>query len=280
MATKQLTAVDRTDLRKCEKQIEAGIHSVGSALCTIRDKKLYREKHKTFEAYCQGRWGFTKRYANMQITACETGQHLGTIVPKTEVPKKESQLREIAKAPKEIQAEVLKAGNEKAKSEGRAPVAKDYREARKEICQEPKPNPPNLTKPSQPDVTGSDLAHAITTAKQIVKSDFCPDFVKAIKRALKAKGYEVIKQVKGLTVEMVEAYASEYAATEAARKKSWPLSPFDADAFFDYYSAQGWKLSNGNAMVDWQSAVRQWGRRSQSGGGGKSAFEQAISVDF
>ena len=32
----------------------------------------------------------------------------------------------------------------------------------------------------------------------------------------------------------------------------------DVDRFFNYYAAQGWKLSNGNAMKDWQAAVRQW----------------------
>lgn len=33
------------------------------------------------------------------------------------------------------------------------------------------------------------------------------------------------------------------------------------DRFMDYYSAQGWKLSNGNAMKDWKAAARNWSRR-------------------
>ena len=32
----------------------------------------------------------------------------------------------------------------------------------------------------------------------------------------------------------------------------------DVDRFYDYYSMQGWKLSNGNMMRDWQAAIRQW----------------------
>lgn len=32
----------------------------------------------------------------------------------------------------------------------------------------------------------------------------------------------------------------------------------DADRFVDYFAAQGWKLSNGNRMRDWQAAVRNW----------------------
>lgn len=38
----------------------------------------------------------------------------------------------------------------------------------------------------------------------------------------------------------------------------------DADAFIDYYAAQGWKLSNGVPMKDWQAAVRRWSRNEAS----------------
>lgn len=51
------------------------------------------------------------------------------------------------------------------------------------------------------------------------------------------------------TVEEVQAYCSE-------RKNG-----VDASRFVDYYSQQGWKLSNGNPMKDWQAAVRNWERR-------------------
>ena len=34
----------------------------------------------------------------------------------------------------------------------------------------------------------------------------------------------------------------------------------DPQDFCDYYEAQGWRLSNGNAMKDWQAAVRRWAR--------------------
>lgn len=51
------------------------------------------------------------------------------------------------------------------------------------------------------------------------------------------------------TVEEVTAYCRE-------RKNG-----VDAERFVDYYSQQGWKLSNGNPMKDWQAAVRNWERR-------------------
>ena len=37
----------------------------------------------------------------------------------------------------------------------------------------------------------------------------------------------------------------------------------DAERFIDYYSAQNWKLSNGNKMSDWKAAVRNWARRDK-----------------
>lgn len=35
----------------------------------------------------------------------------------------------------------------------------------------------------------------------------------------------------------------------------------DAERFVDYYKAQGWKLSNGQAMKDWEATARNWARR-------------------
>ena len=53
---------------------------------------------------------------------------------------------------------------------------------------------------------------------------------------------------KAPTVEAVAAYI---------REKGYPI---DAQHFVDYYQRQGWKLSNGQPMKDWQSAVRLWSR--------------------
>ena len=37
----------------------------------------------------------------------------------------------------------------------------------------------------------------------------------------------------------------------------------DAEAFYDFYEAKGWKVGN-NAMKDWQAAVRTWERRNKA----------------
>jgi hypothetical protein len=38
-------------------------------------------------------------------------------------------------------------------------------------------------------------------------------------------------------------------------------SPIDPEAFMDYFTTSGWKLSNGNMVKDWQSAIRNWERK-------------------
>lgn len=39
----------------------------------------------------------------------------------------------------------------------------------------------------------------------------------------------------------------------------------DAEVFVAHYAANGWKLSNGNKMADWKSAVITWEKRNDSG---------------
>ena len=51
------------------------------ALLRIRDERLYRETHKTFEQYCKERWGMARNYANKQIAAAQVAATLGTVVP-------------------------------------------------------------------------------------------------------------------------------------------------------------------------------------------------------
>ena len=45
------------------------------------------------------------------------------------------------------------------------------------------------------------------------------------------------------------------------------------EAFFDYFTAQGWKLSNGNAMKDWKAAARNWSRRQDKWEGGQGVSD-------
>lgn len=76
-----LTKTETKQLAKSESLIQAGLttfFAVGQALWDIRDGKLYRESHETFERYCEDRWDFTRQRAYQLITAAETAADLST----------------------------------------------------------------------------------------------------------------------------------------------------------------------------------------------------------
>ena len=73
-----------TRLAELEQIVEEGLETfvaVGEALREIRDSRLYREQHKTFEAYCRERWGWDRRNANRYVEAAEIARRLGSIDP-------------------------------------------------------------------------------------------------------------------------------------------------------------------------------------------------------
>lgn len=66
----RLNVVERGELERCEREIEAhreGFLKVGNALTVILKKRLYRETHNSFEAYCKERWEISKPYAHQLI---------------------------------------------------------------------------------------------------------------------------------------------------------------------------------------------------------------------
>ena len=68
----ELTTTDTTRLRECEDKIDRSLRSfvdIGDALLEIRESRLYRDEHTTFERYCQERWNITKSRANQLISA-------------------------------------------------------------------------------------------------------------------------------------------------------------------------------------------------------------------
>src|SRR5215471_844919 len=69
---KPLTEPERGRLVELESVIARGLGSfveVGRALQEIRDRRLYREQHATFEGYCRERFRMTRQHANRTIRA-------------------------------------------------------------------------------------------------------------------------------------------------------------------------------------------------------------------
>ena len=86
-----------TRLAECEQVIERGLGTfveVGEALLEIRDSRLYRESHRTFEDYCRERWGMSRVRAHQLIDGADVVALLTTV--NTPTPASERVARELA----------------------------------------------------------------------------------------------------------------------------------------------------------------------------------------
>jgi len=137
MDNSELSVIDQTRRDNLESVIERGIHSfieVGAALAEIREGRLYRESHSTFEEYCRERWGMDKRNANRYIEAANISETLGSIDPTLPTPDNVGQARELVpvKDNPESLRDVVLAAAEKSKVDGQPLTAKRLRESVRE----------------------------------------------------------------------------------------------------------------------------------------------------
>jgi hypothetical protein len=75
----RLTGREREELASCEETIASGLSEflrVGRALSTIRNKRLYRETHSTFDLYVSERWSLGSGASGTLITAFHVAQQL------------------------------------------------------------------------------------------------------------------------------------------------------------------------------------------------------------
>jgi hypothetical protein len=69
-----LTKSERGQRKECEEILERGLGTffeVGTALLMIRESRLYRDTHSSFEQYCHERWNIRRSYAWRVIGAAE-----------------------------------------------------------------------------------------------------------------------------------------------------------------------------------------------------------------
>jgi ParB family chromosome partitioning protein len=99
-----LTIAESTRLIRLEDTIERGLKTfveVGTALMEIRDGRLYREQHGTFEDYCRERWGFERRQAYRLIDAAAVVENVSNW---TQIaPINEAQARPLTSLPADLQ---------------------------------------------------------------------------------------------------------------------------------------------------------------------------------
>lgn len=103
----QLDTQEQERLDELESTIEQGLqgfYELGKALDEICQSRLYRQSHKNFEAYCRERWGIARQTAHRFIAATQVVDNLA----KTglQIPKKENQVRPLAKLSPELQVKI------------------------------------------------------------------------------------------------------------------------------------------------------------------------------
>src|SRR5262249_13730648 len=90
-----LAPMEEELLVRCEAQMRQSLYGflkMGSALLTIKNQRLYRKAHATFDDYCRERWQIGRAYAYRLMAAAEVVANLSTpgdIAP----PQMEAQVR-------------------------------------------------------------------------------------------------------------------------------------------------------------------------------------------
>jgi hypothetical protein len=129
--SKALTKLETGKLSELESVIERGVQTfaeVGDALAEIRDGRLYRQTHGTFEDYCRERWGFQRNYANKIISAADVIGALGTVVPKIPTERQARELVPLLSTP-DVMREVVESVAEQGRRNGKPVTAADLRDA-------------------------------------------------------------------------------------------------------------------------------------------------------
>ncbi|WP_242055777.1 hypothetical protein [Nostoc flagelliforme] len=75
----ELTEEEQRDRLHLERRVERAFFEAGKALAELRDRRLYRSTHKTFEDYCRERFGHSRQKSNYLIAAADVYENLTTI---------------------------------------------------------------------------------------------------------------------------------------------------------------------------------------------------------
>jgi hypothetical protein len=122
-------------------RVKTGWADLGEHFKAIRDGRLYKDTHSNFDEYCTERWGFNRsavdrHIAGYNIVAGLLAAKVTPIGVNTEdvvaLPQNEAQAREVAKAPPEERAEIMRQAADRT---GGEPTAKAIRE----VVEERKP---------------------------------------------------------------------------------------------------------------------------------------------
>lgn len=124
-----LTSSETDRLRYLEGVIQRGIRAfreVGEALAVIRDDRLYRATHDTFEDYCRAKWSLGRGHAYQLIAAASIAQDLSGLAVQ---PTRERQVRALAPLDRDARRQVWTEASQNGRPSG-AKVDAAARQAR------------------------------------------------------------------------------------------------------------------------------------------------------
>lgn len=112
----ELSYDEEQERERLEKLVERAFYEAGKGLRALRNKKLYRSTHTSFENYCRERFGFERRQPYRLIEAADVVDNLISMCPTRThlLPTNEYQVRPLTKLKASEQKECWRLAVEEA----------------------------------------------------------------------------------------------------------------------------------------------------------------------
>lgn len=103
----ELTQEEQSDRLHLERKVERAFFEAGKALIELRDRRLYRSTHKTFDEYCLDRFGYNRSRSYQLVDAAVVVDNLQKCPQIVDIlPTAEGQVRPMTKLEPQEQQEV------------------------------------------------------------------------------------------------------------------------------------------------------------------------------
>ena len=113
----ELTPEEERERHRLETRVDRALGEGWAALKQLRDRRLYRSSHNTFEEYAKDRFGYNRTHAYRLIQAAQVIENLSPI-GRHQLPTSERLCRELSKLPSKVQPvaweKVLEVSDDKA----------------------------------------------------------------------------------------------------------------------------------------------------------------------
>jgi hypothetical protein len=103
----ELTEEEQSDRLHLERRVERAVFEAGKALAELRDRRLYRSTHSTFDEYCLERFGYNRSRSYQLVDAAVAVDNLQKCPQIVDIlPTAEGQVRPMTKLEPQEQQEV------------------------------------------------------------------------------------------------------------------------------------------------------------------------------